>query len=270
MMRANYTNASVRQPAVAGLFYPDDPAELRESVTSYLAHAAAPAVPKSPSAFIVPHAGYVYSGSTAAVAYRALGSAKGARRVVLIGPSHRVYLDGIAVPKAEAFATPLGVIPIDQELKRELRGVAHVLESDEPHRFEHSLEVQLPFLQVLFDELTLLPLVAGDASASEVAHILERLTQAGDTIILASSDLSHYLPYAQAKQVDARTNETILKREPTLNGQQACGAVPINGLLQLARLRGLNVQALARCNSGDTAGDRDRVVGYGAYALYEA
>lgn len=269
-MSAKYTNASVRQPAVAGLFYADDPAELRESVMSYLAHAPTPAVPKTPSAFIVPHAGYVYSGSTAAVAYRTLASVRGVRRIVVIGPSHRVYLSGVAVPKAEAFATPLGVIPVDRELKRELAGLAHVIESDEPHRFEHSLEVQLPFLQVLFDELSVLPLLAGDASASVVTSILERLTQGGDTIILASSDLSHYLTYEHAQQADALTNDAILKREPTLKGEQACGAVPINGLLQLARSRDLQVQALARCNSGDTAGDRDRVVGYGAYALYEA
>ncbi len=270
MMRANYMNASVRQPAVAGLFYPNDPVELRESVASYLAHAPASAVPKSPSAFIVPHAGYVYSGSTAAVAYRALEPTRTARRVVVIGPSHRVYVAGVAVPRAEAFATPLGVVPVDLELKRELAGLAHVVESDEPHRLEHSLEVQLPFLQVLFEDLTVLPLVAGDATAKEVAAVLERLTQGGDTLVLASSDLSHYLTYKEAQKADAQTNEAILQREPTLKGEQACGAVPINGLLQFARSRDLNVQALARCNSGDTAGDRERVVGYGAYVLYEA
>lgn len=269
-MRANYTNASVRPPAVAGLFYPEDPVELRESVMSYLDDAPAPLVPKRPSSFIVPHAGYIYSGSTAAVAYRALGSDQPPRRIVLIGPSHRVYVKGVAVPKAEAFATPLGTIQIDRELKRELHSLEDVIESDEPHRFEHSLEVQLPFLQVLFDELTLLPLVAGEASPSAVASILERTVQEEDTVILASSDLSHYLSYAQAQQVDALTNRAILNREPTLNGNQACGAVPINGLLHLARHHGLTVQELARCNSGDTAGDRNRVVGYGAYALYEA
>lgn len=270
MMRANYTNASVRPPAVAGLFYPNDPVELRESVMSYLAGAPAPRVPKRPSSFIVPHAGYIYSGSTAAAAYRALDSDKPPRRLVLIGPSHRVYVEGVAMPKAEAFATPLGTIRIDRELKRELAGLEHVLESDEPHRFEHSLEVQLPFLQVLFGEITLLPLVAGEASASEVAAILERAAQEDDTLILASSDLSHYLSYAQAQQVDALTSRAILNREPTLSGNQACGAVPINGLLYFARHQALAVQELARCNSGDTAGDRDRVVGYGAYALYEA
>lgn len=270
MMRATTANATVRPPAVAGLFYPDDPVELRESVASYMAEAVTPSVPERPAALVVPHAGYVYSGSTAAVAYRTLGPAREVRRVVLIGPSHRVHLQGVALPKFEAFATPLGVMQVDQELKRALEGVAHVIEANEPHRFEHSLEVQLPFLQVLFDEITFLPLVAGEASASDVALILERVAQSDDTIILASSDLSHYLTYAQAQKLDTRTSEMILKREPTLSGYQACGAVPINGLLHFARSRDLSVQELARCNSGDTAGDRDRVVGYGAYALYEA
>ena len=269
-MRANTANATVRQPAVAGLFYPDDPVELRESVASYMAEAVRPSVPQRPAAFMVPHAGYIYSGGTAAVAYRALESARHVRRVVLIGPSHRVYLEGVALPKYEAFATPLGLVQVDRELKRELEGAGQVIEANEPHRFEHSLEVQLPFLQVLFEELTFLPLVAGEASAGDVAAILERVVQADDTIVLASSDLSHYLSYTQAQQADARTSEMILKREPSLSGQQACGAVPINGLLHFARSHELSVQELARCNSGDTAGDRDRVVGYGAYALYEA
>lgn len=269
-MRTNRPNARVRAPAVAGLFYPDDEAELRESVQSYLAGAPLPELPKQPSGFIVPHAGYVYSGSTAAVAYRTLAAAPQPRRVVLIGPSHRVYLEGVAVPRVDAFATPLGMIEIDPILKREIQETSAVIESDEPHRYEHSLEVQLPFLQVIFGEFTLLPLVAGDASAAHVASILDRVSRENDVVILASSDLSHYLTYDEAQEVDARTNDLIVKREPTLSGSQACGAVPINGLLQLARLRGLAVRELARCNSGDTAGARSRVVGYGAYAVYEA
>jgi AmmeMemoRadiSam system protein B len=255
---------------VAGLFYPADPVELRESVSSYLEQAPAPTLPKTPSAFIVPHAGYIYSGSTAGVAYRALAGRPHAPRVVLIGPSHRVYLEGLATPTVDTFVTPLGPVPLDRALRAELAAFSSVIEADEPHRLEHSLEVQLPFLQTLFGELTFLPLVAGEATAMDVAAVLDRLTQEGDIIILASSDLSHYLPYRDAQQVDAQTNEAIVKREPTLSANQACGAVPINGLLQLARMRGLAVQELARCNSGDTAGDRDRVVGYGAYAAYEA
>jgi AmmeMemoRadiSam system protein B len=204
------------------------------------------------------------------VAYRALANRKDVRRIVLIGPSHRVYLQGAAVPHADVFLTPLGEVPIDLELKRAARSVANVIESDAPHREEHSLEVQLPFLQAIFGEFTLLPLVAGEASAAQVGAVLAALTQDDATIVLASSDLSHYLSYAQAERVDAMTSAAILRRDPTLTGNQACGAVPINGLLHLARARGLAVQELARCNSGDTAGDRNRVVGYGTYALYAA
>jgi AmmeMemoRadiSam system protein B len=182
-----------------------------------------------------------------------------------------VYLRGVAIPVAEAFATPLGDVPIDLDLKHAVSGVPHVIESDEPHRHEHSLEVQLPFLQVIFGEFTLLPLVAGEASGLEVAAILEAIFKEREhVVVLASSDLSHYLPYSRAQQVDAETSTAILRREPVLTGHQACGAVPINGLLELARAREMTVQELARCNSGDTAGDRNRVVGFGAYALYEA
>lgn len=269
-MRAQMSNASVRPPAVAGLFYPDDPVELQETVSSYLAHAAPPSLPGTAIGFIVPHAGYIYSGSTAGVAYRTLAERKDVRRIVLIGPSHRVYLEGIAIPKADVFATPLGRVPIDAELKAIVRSLPNVVESDDPHRFEHSLEVQLPFLQVIFGNFTLLPLVAGRASGAQVAAVLAEAAQDRNTLILASSDLSHYLTYERAQQADAVTNAAILRRDPTLTGEQACGAVPINGLLHLARDRGYEVKELARCNSGDTAGDRSRVVGYGAYAVYAA
>jgi AmmeMemoRadiSam system protein B len=263
---------SIRPPAVAGLFYPDDPAELRDVVSDYLTRASVKDLPARAQAFIVPHAGYVYSGSTAAVAY-SLAAAERARirKVVLIGPSHRAYLEGLAVPEAAAFATPLGDIPIDVELKRALEGHPNVIESDQPHRMEHSLEVQLPFLQLALGEFTLLPLVAGAASAKQVASVLERVWEKdnGDTLILASSDLSHYHTYSQARLIDAATNDAILNRQSNLTGDQACGAVAINGLLETARVRNLQVEQLALCNSGDTAGDRSRVVGYGAYALYD-
>jgi AmmeMemoRadiSam system protein B len=268
-MRATSRDTSVRPAAVAGLFYPDDPVELRATVSAYLERAAYIALPRKPAAFIVPHAGYIYSGSTAAAAYRTLADNAHPRRVVVIGPSHRVYLRGLAVPKATRFETPLGDVPIDTELKDALLDLPAVIEADEPHRFEHSLEVQLPFLQVILGEFTLLPIVAGAAATHEVAAALVRVS-GEDTIVLASSDLSHYLTYEEAQRVDAHTSAAILARHPSLTGQQACGAVPINGLLEIARTRELTVEELARCNSGDTAGDRQRVVGYGAYALYEA
>lgn len=268
-MCPTHTNARVRPPAVAGLFYPDDPAELRDVVSAYLAQAQHGEAVRPAKALIVPHAGYIYSGSTAAVAYAAAATQKETiRRVVLIGPSHRVYLQGIAMPEADAFATPLGDVQVDAKLKHAVGRHRAVIESDEPHRFEHSLEVQLPFLQVLLGEFTLLPLVGGVASAEQVASVLEEVWGDAHTLVLASSDLSHYHGYAHAQQIDAATSAKILRGEATLTGDQACGAIAINGLLYAGRSHALGIAELARCNSGDTAGDRERVVGYGAYALY--
>lgn len=245
--------------------------DLSDTVSELMAGASANGLPCAPKAYIVPHAGYVYSGSTAAVAYAsAVRHRSSVRRVVVIGPSHRVYLDGAAVPGVQAFATPLGEIPIDQVLKRAVLDVPGVIESDHPHRLEHSLEVQLPFLQLAFDDFTLLPIVVGDASAPQIAAVLDAVWGDADTLVLASSDLSHYHRYADAQRIDAQTSSAILTRQTNLTGEQACGAVAINGLLYCARERDLRITELARCNSGDTAGDRDRVVGYGTYAVYAA
>jgi AmmeMemoRadiSam system protein B len=192
------------------------------------------------------------------------------RRVVLIGPSHRVYLRSGAVPQADAFETPLGRVPIDSELRSALLARNDVLWSDEPHALEHSLEVQLPFLQTLFDEFTLLPIVLGEASPTYVASLLRDVWGGAETLVLASSDLSHYHAYDDAQRIDAATSAAILRYEANLSGDQACGAVAINGLLQLSHARRLPIAQIARCNSGDTAGDRARVVGYGAFAIQEA
>jgi MEMO1 family protein len=270
-MSANSSNPSVRPPAVAGFFYPGDRAELSDVVSELVAGASVNNLPRTPKAYIVPHAGYVYSGSTAAVAYAmAAGQRTSVRRVILIGPSHRVYLEGAAVPNVQAFATPLGEIPIDKELKSSVLDVPGVIESDHPHRLEHSLEVQLPFLQLTLGDFTLVPIVVGNASAQQVGAMLDAVWGDTDTLVLASSDLSHYHPYRAAQSIDAQTSSAILNRQANLSGEQACGAVAINGLLHCARERDLQVTELARCNSGDTAGDKDRVVGYGAYALHEA
>jgi len=262
-------NARIRPPAVAGLFYPDRPAELRDAVSDYLAQApAAAAAP--PKALIVPHAGYVYSGAVAAAAYSQIAHRRSQiRRVVLIGPSHRVYLQGMAVPTAEAFQTPLGVVPIDQELKARVLSHAQVAEADEPHASEHCLEVQLPFLQMLLDDFTLLPVALGSVAPPAVASMLDEVWGGDETLVLVSSDLSHYLPYDAARKLDSITIDAILRCDTHLTGEQACGCIGINGLSQLARQRGLNIAEIARCNSGDTAGDRHRVVGYGAFALHE-
>jgi MEMO1 family protein len=270
IMSANSSNASIRPPAVGGFFYPGDRAELSDTVSDLMAGVSVNSLPRTPKAYIVPHAGYVYSGSTAAVAYAIAARQQMVRRVIVIGPSHRVYLEGAAVPTVQAFATPMGEIPIDQELKSSVLDVPGVIESDHPHRLEHSLEVQLPFLQLAFSDFTLMPIVVGNASAQQVAAMLDAVWGDTDTLVLASSDLSHYHPYRAAQSIDAQTSSAILNRQTNLTGEQACGAVAINGLLHCARERDLQVTELARCNSGDTAGDKDRVVGYGAYALYEA
>src|SRR5512138_108873 len=265
--------ASVRRPAVAGMFYPSDPAELRSTVEQHLARPApgASATNVAPKALIVPHAGYVYSGSVAAAAYAQLVARRSAiRRVVLIGPSHRVYLNGIAVPQTNAFATPLGEIPIDRQSRAELLEQAGVIASDAPHELEHSLEVQLPFLQTILDDFVLLPLVAGLAAPELVAATLARAWSGEETVVLVSSDLSHYHSYAQAQYLDARTAEAIVGRRSDLRGEDACGAVPINGLSLVARERNFAIAEVSRLNSGGTAGDRARVVGYGAFALHEA
>ena len=270
MMRPISAQASVRRPAVAGFFYPADPAELRAVVSEHLRQAPAPRAAR-PKALIVPHAGYVYSGRVAGCAYAQLADReRPPRRIVLIGPSHRVYLRGAAVPQADAFETPLGAIEIDRALRARLLEGGSVIQSDRPHALEHSLEVQLPFLQSIFRKFTLLPIVLGDAPADFTASLLAEVWDGEDTLVLASSDLSHYHRYETAQQIDAATSAAILRLQSNLSGDQACGAVAINGLLRLAPEKGLAIAEIARCNSGDTAGDRSRVVGYGAYALYES
>jgi AmmeMemoRadiSam system protein B/AmmeMemoRadiSam system protein A len=258
----------VRPAAVAGLFYEADPAALRESVARAL-RAAGTAAERSPKALIVPHAGYVYSGEVAARAYALLAPLRGQiRRVVLLGPAHRVALRGLAAPSVDAFATPLGVVPLDAGALARLGDLPQVLRSDAAHAEEHALEVQLPFLQQLLGEFALVPLVVGDASAEEVAEVLERLWSGDETLIVISSDLSHYLDYASARRMDAETCRAIEELRPEALGRDsACGRVPVRGLLLAARRHGLLPRTLDLRNSGDTAGDRRRVVGYGAWAF---
>jgi len=205
----------------------------------------------------------------AAAAYALLReSRRTVRRVVLIGPSHRVPLTGIAVPEADYFLTPLGTIPLDLPLRSELLRRGGIVESDWPHASEHCLEVQLPFLQLILPEFTLLPLVAGSASPQQVASVLADAWGGDETLVIVSSDLSHYHRYDAARMIDAATCAAIRAFDTGLSDEQACGAVGINGLLYLARELGLDTTEIARCNSGDTAGDRLRVVGYAAFALH--
>ncbi len=263
---------SIRPAAVAGMFYPDDPVALRRSVAALLAHASPVAPVPAPKALIVPHAGYIYSGAIAASAYAQLACVRDRiRRVVLLGPTHRVYVRGLALPEAERFATPLGEVMLDQAGMRQLAGLPQVVRSAAAHQLEHSLEVQLPFLQqVLGEAFQLLPLAVGEASADEVAEVLETVWGGDETLIVVSSDLSHFLPDRAARQRDGATVESILALDPHLNHEQACGATPINGLLRAARRHQLRPLALDVRNSSATAGDAERVVGYAAFAFQAA
>ena len=261
---------TLRPPAVAGMFYPGNPAVLAASVDQLLA-AVPVAEHVQPKALIVPHAGYIYSGSTAAAAYAMLTPWRATiRRVVLLGPTHRVAVDGIAAPQSDAFATPLGNIALDRAALDLLDELPQIVRSDRAHADEHSLEVHLPFLQRVLDDFTLVPLAVGHASPQAVAEVLDLLWGGPETLIVISSDLSHFLPYAAANQVDRDTCQHILQLDTHIRPEQACGAYPVNGLLLAAHQRGLVPQLIHRCNSGDTAGDKQRVVGYAAFSFTEA
>lgn len=263
-------SAITRPAAVAGLFYPADAALLAGQVQALLEDVHTTEEMRAPKALIVPHAGYVYSGAIAASAYARLRSLRGkVRRVVLLGPVHRVPVRGLAVPSVQAFASPLGEVPLDITALAALADLLQVVAEDRCHAQEHSLEVHLPFLQSALGEFQLVPLAVGDASAAQVAEVLERLWGGEETLIVVSSDLSHYLPYAIAQQLDAATAQAVLDLRTDLSHEQACGATPVNGLLLAARHRGLQAELLDLRNSGDTAGDKSRVVGYAAFAFYE-
>ncbi len=259
----------IRQPAVAGLFYPAEKQTLKQDVESYLQQAnyGRDVVPK---ALIVPHAGYVYSGPIAASAYKQLIPVKDKiNRVVLLGPSHRVAFHGLAVPKADVFNTPLGNIKIDKEGVRLLEKLPQVIASDQAHQEEHSLEVQLPFLQEILNDFTLIPVVVGDVGRHEVAQVIEKFIDDEHTLIVISTDLSHYHEYNEARRIDRLTSDAIEKIKPNLIGyDDACGRNGLNGMLTVASDKNLTVDILDLRNSGDTAGDKSRVVGYGAYVIH--
>lgn len=264
----------IRPPAVAGAFYPGQAAALSAGVLSMLESAGKTAAvdlaARPPKALLVPHAGYIYSGSTAALAYARLASGRETiRRVILLGPVHRVPVSGLALPGAAVFATPLGTIEVDQEALAKIAALPQVLVSPAAHALEHSLEVQLPFLQSVLADFKLVPLAVGNATPAEVAEVLDLLWGGPETLIVVSSDLSHFLPYRAAQTVDGETVQDIMHLGSSLTHEQACGATPLNGLLLAARRHHLQPQLLGLCNSGDTAGDKARVVGYAAVALLQ-
>jgi AmmeMemoRadiSam system protein B len=256
----------VRPPAVAGSSYPGNPGELSRLVDRLLDEAAPPAPSFPVHAVIAPHAGYVYSGPIAASAFKVLRDhGWPPRRVVVIGPAHYIALRGIAVPGCAAFRTPLGEIALDAGALADLPGV---VVANTPHAPEHAIEVELPFLQRIFGRFALVPLVVGDATPAETAAVLAQLWQPDTTAIVVSSDLSHYLDDATARRRDAETAQRIEAfAGDRLGPDDACGHLPVAGLLALARRHGLQIARLDLRNSGDTAGDRRRVVGYGAWAL---
>lgn len=260
---------TIRQPAVAGMFYPNSARQLHAQLEDFLSHAAADG--SVPKAIIVPHAGYIFSGPVAASAYARLRAARDLiHRVVLVGPSHRVGFQGIAVTGMAAFATPLGQIPVDQAAIAQIRHLPQVVMLERAHTQEHSLEVHLPFLQEVLGEFSLVPLVVGDASPDDVGTVLEMLWGGPETLIVISSDLSHYHDYATARRLDQATSQAIEKlRYEDIGYDDACGRNPVNGLLWLARRKGLHGETVDLRNSGDTAGPRDQVVGYGAYVFHE-
>lgn len=257
---------NIRSPGVAGSFYPADPATLANTVRELLAHAPTKPVPV-PKAIIAPHAGYIYSGPIAATIYKTLLPHKDSiTRVVLLGPAHRVGFMGIAISKFNAFATPLGAVTIDLVAVDTALKVTGVKVFEHAYDMEHCLEVQLPFLQSILSKFSLVPCVVGAAEPEQVANLLQQLWGGPETLIVISSDLSHYYDYATAQQLDATTTQAILNLTPEqIQDHQACGSLPIKGLLlAVARLH-LQVQVLDLRNSGDTAGDKKSVVGYGAY-----
>jgi AmmeMemoRadiSam system protein B/AmmeMemoRadiSam system protein A len=254
------------------MFYPGDARALAAEIDELLG-SVAPPEPRLgyPKALIVPHAGYIYSGPVAARAFDELSAARGAvRRVVLLGPAHRVAVRGLAAPGVEAFATPLGPVRIDREALQALRDLPQVVTSDKAHAAEHALEVQLPFLQKLLGDFSLVPLVVGMAGVAEVAEVIERLWGGPETLIVVSTDLSHYHAYDEARAIDGATLGRIAALATDLDHEEACGATPLNGLLRVCAGRNLKPALLAACNSGDTAGGKDRVVGYSAFAVYDA
>ena len=262
---------SIRPAAVAGMFYPADARTLAAEVDDLLGGATQPEPRLGfPKALVVPHAGYVYSGAVAARAYDELTPARGTvRRVVLLGPTHRVALRGLAAPSVEAFATPLGPVRLDREAIASVRELPQVVLNDAAHALEHSLEVQLPFLQEVLGDFALVPFAVGAASVEQVAEVLERLWGAAETLIVVSTDMSHYHSYEQARAIDGATIERIARFATDIDHEEACGATPLNGLLSLSRQKNLCLKLLAACNSGDTAGGKDRVVGYSSFGLYE-
>ncbi len=266
-------SVSHRNAAVAGQFYPSDPVMLQSDVNQYLNNASnfSKTLSPAPKAYIVPHAGYIYSGEIAANAYNQLKiHPELITKVILLGPAHQVPFSGIAYSSANYFNTPLGAVPVNNSVINKIKHLNFVVCNNAAHKQEHSLEVQLPFLQTVLNKFTVVPLVIGDCSSQDVAIILEQLWGGKDTVIIISSDLSHFNTYQIAQELDKNTSKAISLLQPEkIHYHHACGRTPVNGLLRIAKKKKLKVSVLDVRNSGDTAGDKNRVVGYGSYSFTE-
>ena len=265
--------SKVRRPAVAGSFYPAHAEALRSAVDRLVAQATPPPIHGTLRALIAPHAGYVYSGPIAASAYTVLARASSRpHRIVLLGPSHHLPFHGLALPEAEALETPLGVVPVDPLAASLPQRFSQVIRLDGAHQREHSLEVQLPFLQCVLPEgFTLVPMAVGRATPEEVSEVIELAWSLPGTLVLVSTDLSHYLPDNEARRMDTRTSQLIAAEDvEALDAEMACGYHPLAGLMHAARRVGFSIELLDLRNSSDTAGDPHQVVGYGAFAVIES
>lgn len=258
---------TIKQPAVAGIFYPAEPEALQRQVREFI-DAARHVTGAAPKALIAPHAGYIYSGPIAGSAYASLGNAADIHRVILLAPAHRVAFRGIAYSSASHFKTPLGLIPVDRQVLEKIAQKPPLHLNDAAFREEHSIEVHLPFLQEVLEDFSIVPLLVGDTSPEQVAKVLEQVWDDPQNLVVISSDLSHYLDYATATEMDQQTSRAIEALRPEdLTYHSACGKTPVSGLLLIAKKHGLKARTVDLRNSGDTAGSHDRVVGYGAYVF---
>lgn len=258
---------SIKQPAVAGIFYPAEPEALHRQVQEFIS-GARNVTRVTPKALIAPHAGYIYSGPIAGTAYASIDNAAAIHRVILLAPAHRVAFRGIAYSSASHFETPLGLIPVDSQLLEKISSMSSLHLNDAAFQDEHSIEVHLPFLQEVLKDFSIIPLLVGDATAEQVAELLEQTWDDPGNLIVISSDLSHYLDYETATEMDQKTSRAIEALRPQdLTYHSACGKTPVSGLLLVAKKHGLKARTLDLRNSGDTAGSHDQVVGYGAYVF---
>ncbi|MGY8869116.1 MAG: AmmeMemoRadiSam system protein B [Pseudomonadales bacterium] len=263
---------SIRPAAVAGLFYPEDKADLYGVLADLLSKKVPENAPhrplKEPRALIVPHAGYIYSGAVAGLGYGLLKEGSSFDNIYLFGPNHREPLQGCAVPSSDFFSTPMGDIQVDRKAIKALLKSAIVIEADQVHAQEHCLEVQLPFLQYLQINAPIVPIIVGECAASDVAQIIEPLLLDPDKLVIVSTDLSHFHTYSNAQKTDAHTDLKIMNADHDIKPTEACGCHALNGLLLAIKHQNLAIKKLAQCNSGDTAGAKERVVGYACYGVF--